>query len=69
MCVFHCTQLQVEQWITSGKPSPSAPVDATALSDFMNQFASLRGDPVATIATTDKLELIDREVRPHCLIG
>lgn len=55
--------LQVERWIYSGMPSPSAQVDAAVLKDFMSQFALLRGDPVATLATADKLELIGREVR------
>lgn len=58
--------MQVEHWITSGKPSRSAPVDATVLSAFITKFASLRGDPVATLATTDELELIGREVREDC---
>lgn len=55
--------LQVEHWITSGKPSPSALVNAMALNDFMSKFASLRGDPVATLATADQLEMIDHKVR------
>lgn len=57
------TTLQVQHWITSGEPSPSVAVDASVLKAFMDKFVSLRGAPVATLSTTDELELIGREVR------
>lgn len=63
LCVRH---FQVDYWITSGEPSPFAMVDTTVLHAFMTKFASLRGDPVATLSTTDQLALIDHEVRPDC---
>lgn len=55
--------VQVKHWITSGELSPSVAVDTTVLTAFMSEFESLRGYPVATLATTDELYLIGREVR------
>lgn len=59
-------RLQVQHWTRSGKRSPSALVDTTLFLDFVNKFASLRGDPVATLATADELELISSKVRSDC---